>query len=1081
MSDLPIRLGRGGCAGGITPRACCGLLAALLGTALLAPPAARAFEFLDGALQVHGFGELQIRSLADDFDTADDFDVSQWYNVLNVEIEWNLVTDGWGPFDLVAAFARIEGRYDCIWSRCGFLNTTWIGDRASHLPQRVIDGRKTGYRGQLEDGDTRRLAGRLRSQLPLPFRFDPLGDNRRKPAYLWHVPGIDTLFEQEGADGIRGTPDDPPNYTFERFIPPKAGYRFGFREIPGPADGVDVQVLGPWLPKNRIRPIGVLGDRANPFRPGDLNPLTRTFGSTALPYRPAPLFSNLATPPLTEARGLYYPNPELARLVRLGRFDSFDQNFRQEELEWNHGASQQDEKELKELYLDLEFFESRLWVRVGKQSIVWGKTELFRTTDQFNPQDIALATLPTLEESRISLWSARAVWSFYEVGPLEDVRLELAANFDQFEPDDLGRCGEPYTPNPVCNKTFGLFAHGLTGLGLAGEIRPPNPWNSWKGLEAGARLEFRWDRFSFAVVDYYGYDDRPYVDQLFVYERNVDPTTGRPRRAGARGRCRTGAEPDCLQGGEDALRNHHANVQLFAMICSSSVGFSDLDPTVCAQSVFNSQQLTSGVPIALALARILAGDVAGGLGDGALILQNIGGIPLATAQQVMVGLNRDPMDCTRSAAECANIVFSLDLQDYLSDAQEALLGCGPFYGTVCGTDGIDLLNTEASALIQSWPGVSGTEGPDWDPFDASLPQPGTVGFAGGPVCTRFEGGQLVILPGCRGPADAGYDPNVDGTVAPDGFGVGFNTDDQLVQPFTGQAFQSEMAALSWNALMGLVTLSGLGQADRSPVDFFDPANPFATDKCSFRRPHLCDNVRALYSVVGIQHRTVRAAGNGLYGRPDFVWHGGSSAVLRYRKRNVVGFSMDFAEDVTKTNWSLEATWIRGLRQTDNREFDGLSEVDAWNLTISMDRPTFINFLNQDRTFFINTQIFIQYIDGYRRGFPTNGPWNLLGTLTVQTGYFQDRLLPSLTLVYDVRSSSGGALGQVGYRLTENFSVIVGYNAFFGRWQRKEGAVVPLGRLPGTRAFRGAYASFAENGLAAVRDRDELFLRIRYTF
>ncbi len=149
-------------------------------------------------------------------------------------------------------------------------------------------------------------------------------------------------------------------------------------------------------------------------------------------------------------------------MYRKDKFGSFDQNFSQDELAWNRGASQQDEKELKELYADIELFDSRLWLRIGKQNIVWGKTELFRTTDQFNPQDLALGSLTSLEESRIGLWALRAVWSFYNVGPLEDVRLELAMNYDEFEPTDLGRCGEPYAPLPVCDKTWGLMAHGFT-------------------------------------------------------------------------------------------------------------------------------------------------------------------------------------------------------------------------------------------------------------------------------------------------------------------------------------------------------------------------------------------------------------------------------------------------------------------------------------------------------------------------------------------------------------------------------------------------------------------------------------------
>ena len=56
-----------------------------------------------------------------------------------------------------------------------------------------------------------------------------------------------------------------------------------------------------------------------------------------------------------------------------------------------------------------------------------------------------MASIPALEESRIGLWAARGTWSFYNFGKFEDVRLELAMNLDDFEPADLGRCGEPYT------------------------------------------------------------------------------------------------------------------------------------------------------------------------------------------------------------------------------------------------------------------------------------------------------------------------------------------------------------------------------------------------------------------------------------------------------------------------------------------------------------------------------------------------------------------------------------------------------------------------------------------------------------
>ncbi len=218
------------------------------------------------------------------------------------------------------------------------------------------------------------------------------------------------------------------------------------------------------------------------------------------------------------------------------------------------------------------------------------------------------------------------MYSLYSVGPLEDVRLEFAMNLDDFEPTDLGRCGEPYTPLPVCDKAAGLFSHGIAGNGAGRRDPAPRSVGRSLGHRAG-----RPDRvplgplLSFAISDFWGYDDFPYVDQVFLYERNVDPQTGRPRRAGATGSCVTGNEPACLGPGEDALLHHHANQQRFALICAASVGFSNLDRSACAQSVFNSQK-QAAPPLPPTVAEIL-GAVLSGSNQGRLLVQNffIGG------------------------------------------------------------------------------------------------------------------------------------------------------------------------------------------------------------------------------------------------------------------------------------------------------------------------------------------------------------------------------------------------------------------------------------------------------------------------
>jgi hypothetical protein len=1538
-----------------------------------------------------------------------------------------------------------------------------------------------------------------------------------------------------------------------------------------------------------------------------------------------------------DARGLFLPSPPLVKWMQSGDFDTFEFNFRQAERAWNRGASQQDTKELKEAYLDAEFLDSRLWIRAGLQQIVWGKTELFRTTDQFNPVDLALASLPSLEEARIGQWAVRAVYSLYEVGPLEDVRVELAFNMDDYEPNDLGACGEAFTPNLVCSLTMGGYAHGFTGLGVAGVDRPPSPWESLEGWEIGGRIEFRWDRFSFAISDFYGYDDFPYVERISTYQRNVDPYTGLPlvyddrspeerraelaepvyfrdqdqadRYAAAhggvpagqpavmagdlnpwrKGGCAVGGrggdpmaartpgnagaggaiavrlpnrresvslltgdcltpgptdlrvgvnkqdnrsvavQPDPLDPGDpgfdpgyirslgeyisyedrhrwrtnyvardangklifpddceatnscypmvehysgrvnadgtlplgysddeceivngllqcyhgrpaNALNSHHANQSVFAWVCSSTVGFlPDVDRRSCAMTAFGSSAEISGITMGMIIGNLIAGkpymnalltednesEITGYIPPGQDPFRPgaVYGSRFIPFALPMVTLHKGPADshaegqsdpiaslgCTdpNNGGDCGETdtaefeVVDKFLSDRLSPEQEALLGCGPFWGTNCENSGIDLLNADASVLLQSFAGTDGTlesvrrkgeegigaegtyvdwgdrggpSGDWWAPDDYRTDeglQPGTlpweVAAVGGPVCTTADiGGPLwsvleqdghnlpgknVQLPGCRRkwldaertikveeeiafrtnrverigqpPWPAGIDlgfwddkqrlvdqwggllPNLDqgqcgpgDTVLsdlasstatpvsaagfcqvragdpryldpdqhhPDDYYSAYDGDPDWLPTTNGESadfpdavyshnvsdvmqggkprpsywsasrnaflscdvgetivadrplpahcyaghpfassketgvvvpFASEMAGLSWNFQMlvtafsselleGLQTVGDLadpsavyaypyreadpddrmlggsnpdmtpdydgdgevynlagpnyqgpsstapnndtyylddwykdsqgrpiparcqdpsgrpdgvllpgqgtgktaaswfhcnkdsddrvmaqiyqrrryaaqllfaycgseyGTGECSITDVYNqyslqvgstkngiealrtllsgkvltnpthpahvavdprakcmkhggsllsglPAdyqyytcenltpgnylvadgekypdpdspveNPYAkpttpggdvlegiasdpaadlaayvadeelrgeywnslqfvttrsdcspdnpeqegcvwarsseeddqfeflqnvpgeeddaylitSQHCSMITPQYCGLVESMFNVAGVKRDTLRAGGNGSYGRRTFQWHSGGEVVLRYDKRNVLGFAMDFTEDRTKTNFGVEFTWIGGVPNMDNNEWDNISNTDDFNLTVSVDRPTFINFLNANRTFFFNSQWFFQYRNGYNESFPGNGPWNVLATFTAMTGYFQDRLQPALTFVHDFQSVSGALLPSVSYRFDENFSATVGALFFYGRSQWVDMPVNEIGPAS-NRVGSRAYQDGADNGLALVRDRDELFLRLRYTF
>jgi hypothetical protein len=672
-----------------------------------------------------------------------------------------------------------------------------------------------------------------------------------------------------------------------------------------------------------------------------------------------------------------------------------------------------------------------------------------------------------------------------------------------------------------------------------------------KGLEIGGRVEWRWDRFSFALSDFWGYDDYPYLKAVFYYTRNVDPITGRPRT----GQSQAGCDPDNLHGGDtsgcltpdQALAHQSANQQRFAVICASSIGFNNLDPSVCAQSVLNSNRnlLTSAPDVAPTIAETLS-DVIAGSTYGKRIVQNpaFAGVPLP-----LVSLNADYNDGPGGSVVAPND----SLAAVLTDQQEALLGCGAFYHTSCDVStsqaygGIDLLNTEMSVMIQSWPGFPGTWN-DWStqsgPNGPIQPgtirncsaKPGSVGcgglqgwvaFAGGTVARRYEGGNVYTLPGARSPwsqatelSPSLWNAGVDGcaravnpaTGLPDpgcqlsNGGAGAH---DLVVPtggafstqYSGDPFQSEMAALSWNFMVTLVSLSGIGKpnvacpANTLPsqrsgcrlIDEFLPSDPNGLQLrpggqpgCSLAKPQLCANIQAIYAVAHTTRRSVIAGGNGTFGRTDFDWHQGGSGVLEYKKRNVLGFSMDFAEDRTKSNWGIESTWIEGNQFEDHDSVSGLSTSSTLNLTVSVDRPTFINFLNRGRTFFFNSQWFFQYVPGYHSGFVSTGPFNVLATFHVDTGYFRDRLLPAITIVYDLKSHSGAILPELAYRFTENLSATISLNLFSGRFQKVTPPLYSVADFP-YRAGRDQKWDWTEQGLSPVRDNDEIALRLRYTY
>lgn len=422
-----------------------------------------------------------------------------------------------------------------------------------------------------------------------------------------------------------------------------------------------------------------------------------------------------------------------------------------------------------------------------------------------------------------------------------------------------------------------VVAHLGVLLRLAGELRAPASQEAsvppaLDGADIGAVIG------SFELVSA-GFDDlrvAPGTATLTTAMGNLtatavaasgparrDPATGRPLRGDAPpgATCTTGAEPACLGPGGPTAQSGTA----FDDLCALSKGFPGLDLSACSLDVYNSQvAVIPGAAVADFISNLLAGNprlvpaFESQFLDGAAF-------PAVTPNFNVCDLE-DSVDCvTFSPGPFSPLGFQIlpgedglfpTLNTALTDQQDALHGCGRFFGSNCDLDGIQLFHAAPDVLLEA--------------FVAVRP------------CTRLQGSSLVLLPGCRGPADAGWDPDVDGSplsgnghddassirfcipASPPPFSSGDFSQAamtvNLVDPFTSQPFANELAAISFNHLLFLASQSGLvdtdndGTGDTVGPGSFDTANPLRLEGCSYLKPRLCSDVRGL---LAYNHHTAR--------------------------------------------------------------------------------------------------------------------------------------------------------------------------------------------------------------------------------
>lgn len=417
--------------------------------------------------------------------------------------------------------------------------------------------------------------------------------------------------------------------------------------------------------------------------------------------------------PHAPGSAIAFRSPGTTRLLRNTHHivSNLELDFEVDELQWSHGASD-DEQELREGYLEFEALDSQVFARAGKQILVWGKTEIFRGADRFNPSDLGGGLVGSTEDTRIAQWGVDLVFSprwAMNVGPFRDMRLEGAMVFDDFEPTDLGMCGEAGTVVAICAKTIGAMAHGLSGLGLVGEIHPDDERSGLERYDFGARFEGHWRRFAFSISDFWGWDDSPVQDVVFQYRRRVDPATGAPVNAfgplSCKVRMRDGravgpdGDPDsdydnaipsdgnCLlfdpPKTEDAAQglraaaaiaaHHSVNQTLFHTACSFTF---DPDSGYCSFDQPNDPGSFPG------LAALISGVTETGI-----VFEGVETLRLSSQSPSASTFLRPGAAIASSTAPVVRevspgVTFQTSLS--LPPEQQALLGCGPSFVAPCG-------------------------------------------------------------------------------------------------------------------------------------------------------------------------------------------------------------------------------------------------------------------------------------------------------------------------------------------------------------------------------------------------------------
>lgn len=222
---------------------------------------------------------------------------------------------------------------------------------------------------------------------------------------------------------------------------------------------------------------------------------------------------------------------------------------------------------------------------------------------------------------------------------------------------------------------------------------------------------------------------------------------------------------------------------------------------------------------------------------------------------------------------------------------------------------------------------------------------------------------------------------------------------------------------------------------------------------------------------------------------------GGQTDIQYKQSHTTGLSIDYFESWSGIVFRIESSITLDELVNNTRSADWVDESDVMRWSIGLDRPTFIPWLNKDRTFFLSMQIFdTWYIDheGDKNTGFLNDEHNFITTFFFIGNYLRDTLKPVGFVVWEEASNAWTAGLNLEWLMDNHWSMKVGLHTLWGgnnNFTHDTGPFTSFINGNGgnattpfpTSTYNQASLGVAGEGIGALRDNDEVFLQLKYQF